>query len=584
MELGWKIWTFFKSDRLRIGASFLLLAATTLAGLVKPWPLALILDCALGHRPLPNPWAQWLEAIPAFDLLTKLTLLLVAVHCGHALLTATQNGVIIHLGLRGLMRVRAAVFDWLLRLSFSRWNAFPQGDLLYRATWDTFAFQTLFTQGVFGVISASTQVVAMTLVMTRINISLTVISMVTVPILVAVMRFWGRRMSQFATIAQSADASISTRFQQTLTNLLVIQSFTREPEESSGFKTTLQAAFVARWRQHRVELVYLMVVACVLGSGTSILVWSGARLVQDGKLSIGELWVFLAYLAHLYEPLNQLSQLGTTVTNSLAGTRRVIEIMNESDEVPDGKRTFQWTPNQPPRIRFQEVAFSYDGEIPALDSTTFNVEPGQVMAIIGPSGAGKTTLLQLIPRFLEPRHGRVEIAGVNVREYDRRSLRTAISVLLQEPLLLPTTVAQNLAFGNPDISREQLILAARQANADEFIRRLPNGYDTIIGDGAARLSVGEKQRLNLARAFLKNAPILLLDEPTSALDGESETLILEGMKVLTRHRTTLMVAHRLSTLRIADQVMVLRKGRVEAMGMPSEILKPSLNLEATSGR
>jgi ATP-binding cassette subfamily B protein/subfamily B ATP-binding cassette protein MsbA len=488
-------------------------------------------------------------------------------------LVAVQNGTVIQLGLRGLGRVRTAVYDWLLRLPLGQWNALPQGEVLYRATWDTYSFQTLFTQGLFGLLGASAQVLAMTWVMARLNVPLTLTALLTVPVLMVVMRWLGGRMARFAGDAQAADTSVATRLQQTVANLLLIQSFTREPEEARQFQGSLVDATSARWRQHRAELAYLAVVAGVLGVGTSLLVWMGSRQVLAGMLTVGELWVFLAYLAQLYEPLNQLSQLGTTLTNAFAGSRRVIELIEEPEAKPDGTQKFPQSEGRLPEVRFDDVHFSYDGRSPALDGASFDAQPGEVVALIGPSGAGKTTLLQLVPRFLVPASGRVCIDGIPVVEIALRLLRAEVSVLLQEPLLLPTTVAENLAYGKPEATRAEVEEAARQANADEFIRRLPQGYDTLIGDGAARLSVGEKQRINLARAFLKDAPILLLDEPTSALDVESESLVLEGLKSLTRNRTTLMVAHRLETLKIADRVVSLRGGRVEAVQSSKAFLR-----------
>lgn len=542
-----------------------LLALSTATGLLKPWPLAIVVDCILGDRPMPTFCALWISASSPTASLTRLVAAMAALYGAHALLVAVQNGTVIQLGLRGLGRVRTAVYDWLLRLPLGRSNALPQGEVLYRATWDTYSFQTLFTQGLFGLLGASAQVLAMTWVMARLNVPLTLTALLTVPVLIAVMRWLGRRMARLASAAQAADTSVATRLQQTVTNLLLIQSFTREPEEARQFQSNLVDATRARWLQHRAELGYLAVVAGVLGVGTSLLVWMGSRQVLAGMLTVGELWVFLAYLAQLYEPLNQLSQLGTTLTNAFAGSRRVIELIEEPEAKPDGTQKLPQGEGRPPKVRFEDVHFSYDGRSPALDGASFEVSSGEVVALIGPSGAGKTTLLQLVPRFLDASSGRVCIDGIPVVGIALRSLRAGVSVLLQEPLLLPTTVAENLAYGRPDSTRAEVEEAARQANADEFIRRLPLGYDTVIGDGATRLSVGEKQRINLARAFLKNAPILLLDEPTSALDVESEELILAGIKTLAKNRTTLMVAHRLETLKIADRVVSLRNGRVESV-------------------
>jgi ATP-binding cassette subfamily B protein/subfamily B ATP-binding cassette protein MsbA len=372
----------------------------------------------------------------------------------------------------------------------------------------------------------------------------------------------------------------------------LIQSFTREPTEGIGFGKQAQTAYQARWRQHRLEVSYLAIVAVVLALGTAGIVGFGAKQVSSGSLSVGELLVFLAYMAQLYEPLNQLSHVGATVSQAKAGARRVMELIGDKEALPaegDGTPT---TPsgmlanspgtaravsNGPERkrslgIQFDRVTFGYDQSHPVLRSVSFEVNPGETVAIIGPSGAGKTTLLQLIPRLLEPDSGGVRIGGEKIRDMSLQALRRQVTLVLQEPLLLPTSIAENIGYGRDGATRAEIEAAAHAAHADDFIRRLPTGYDTVVGDGAARLSVGEKQRLNLARAFLKDAPVLLLDEPTSALDADSEAAVLAGLRGVASGRTVLMVAHRLATLREASRIVVLDRGEVVEVGTPSELL------------
>jgi ATP-binding cassette subfamily B protein/subfamily B ATP-binding cassette protein MsbA len=268
--------------------------------------------------------------------------------------------------------------------------------------------------------------------------------------------------------------------------------------------------------------------------------------------------VFLAYLAQLYEPLNQLSHLGGTVATAQASAQRVLQWLDTP--LPPTGGTPPPRPDAGVALEFAGLDFAYEPGRPVLNGLDLRIEPGEIVALVGPSGAGKTTLLQLIPRFLEPDQGRVRWCGLDLKALDRDALRRQVSWVLQEPLLLPTTVAENIGFGREGATRAEIEAAAKAAQAHGFIERLPQGYDTRVGDGAARLSVGEKQRIHLARAFLKDAPVLLLDEPTSALDGESEAAVLAAVQRLTRGRTTLMVAHRPETLHIAHRILRLEGG------------------------
>ncbi len=289
--------------------------------------------------------------------------------------------------------------------------------------------------------------------------------------------------------------------------------------------------------------------------------WLGARQVLAGVLSVGQLLVFFSYLLQLYEPLNQLSFVGSTVAGATAGVRRVFEILDTPESVPDGKRAWQGK-GKVQRVAFRGVSFAYEPGREVLREVTFSLESGEAAAVIGPSGAGKTTLLHLLPRFFDPTGGRIELDGVDVREYRLQDLRRQMALVLQEPIILPATVAENIAYGKPGAGAEEIEAAARAANAAGFIEKLPQRYETRIGEGAARLSAGERQRINLARAFLKDAPIVLLDEPTSALDGESEGLIAESLRELLRGRIALLVAHRLATIAGLPRVLALADGRL----------------------
>lgn len=583
-----RVLRLYRPDAPRVGAVMLVLLAGIAMSVVKPWPLALIVDCVLGDKPLPDWAANTLGLLTPAEKLGALVIALFALHLGQGAILALGNFLAISIGLRGLRRVREEVFARLQRLSLRFHQGASAGDLIHRASWDTYAFQTLFQQGVVTVFSAVAALGFMLAVMVRVNGTLTLVALATVPALVLAIRFFGRRMSERSAAAQAADSSVTALVQQGISALPLVQSYTREEHEAARFGEHSGRAQATRLAQHGWEVAYGLAVAAVFALGTAATVWFGAQQVQAGQLTVGGLLVFLAYLAQLYDPLNQLSHVGATLATAGAAARRVLEVLDTPEEVRDapdarpvhsprfqGRGSALSGRTEPLLVRgaitFDHVSFRYQPERDILRDVTFTLQPGESAALIGPSGVGKTTLMNLVPRFFDPVAGAVRLDGADLRTLRLRDLRAHIAVVLQEPILLPASIADNIAYGKPGATRAEIEAAARAAHADDFIRKLPRGYDTPVGDAAARLSVGERQRLNLARAFLKDAPILLLDEPTSALDAESEAAVVASIFDLMKGRTTLMVAHRLSTIRRVDKVIVLEDGRVSEMGSPAEL-------------
>ena len=578
---------FFRPDAPRIAVVLALLALGVGANLLKPWPVAIAVDyLSMGTKR--GDTFPVLGQVGAAKGLAVLALAVLLFHVCHGTLSAAQNYLAIGVGLRGLTRVRNEIFACLQRLSLRFHQGARSGDLIQRAAWDTYSFQTLFQQGFVTSITASLTLLLMVLVMLRVSGPLTLVALATMPLLVLAIRLFGREMRARGAAAQAADSLVTSHVQQSIAALPLIQSYTREEQEGSRFAGHAVTAEEKRLSQHGWELLYWLGVTVAFGLGTAATVWVGSVLVIRGELTVGQLLVFLAYLAQLYEPLNQLSHVGATVSTAAAGAQRVFEILDTPEEVKDienAKCVMRKESDYALRIThhasapliihgeisFDQVSFSYQQDRDILRDLSFTLKPGESAALIGPSGVGKTTLLNLIPRFFDASSGAVKLDGADLRELRLRDLRAHVAVVLQEPILMPTTVAENIAYGKPGASRAEIEAAAKSANADGFIQKLPQRYDTVIGEGAARLSVGEKQRLNLARAFLKDAPILLLDEPTSALDAESEALVVASLNELKRGRTTLIVAHRLSTIRCVDKVLVLEDGRLTQMGSPAEL-------------
>jgi ABC-type multidrug transport system fused ATPase/permease subunit len=321
----------------------------------------------------------------------------------------------------------------------------------------------------------------------------------------------------------------------------------------------------------RTQLVYSACAGFAVSIGTAAVVYVASQQVLRGQLSIGDILIFLAYLGMLYQPMNTFSQSASVIQSASAQLRRVFEIIDAAPDIRDraDARTLRSVRGE---IEFKNVLFEYDSSRPVLNRLNLHVHPGQVIAIVGRTGAGKTTIASLLLRFYDPNGGAVYLDGVDLRDLKLEWLRRQVSVVLQDPVLFSATIAENIGFGMPGATREQIEEAARRAQADEFIRDLPNGYDTLLGERGVNLSGGQRQRLSIARAFLKNAPILILDEPTSALDTHTEEALLVALRDLMEGRTTFVIAHRLSTIRQADVIVVLQNGRVAEMGDHDELV------------
>jgi ATP-binding cassette subfamily B protein len=573
-----RLLSYFSGERKGIAAAILLMLLGIAANVLKPWPVAVMVDSVIGQKPIPSVIGRVFAGADKLAQLAFLAALILIFHFLQGLFSSGQNYLSIKAGLRGLTRLRRELFEHMQRLSLAFYHRSNQGDLIYRATWDTYSLQTIFQHGIFKFLNAACSLSLMVVVMSRLNLRLTAITVAIFPPMFVTMYFFGRAMNRRSLAAHQADSKVTSLVQENLAALPLVQSYTQEAREQRRFNEQVEAAFSLRMTQHGLEVLYWLIIALLFGIATAGLSWFGAREILAARLTVGELLIFLAYLTQLYEPLNQLTHVGATVSDAGAGVQRIFEILDTVPEVEQRKQIEETArpgaiKKEPPQIRFENVTFGYVESAPVLREISFQIDPGETVAIVGPSGAGKTTLLNLLPRFFDPQTGRITINGANTRDLPLLELRRQIAYVFQEPLLIPATIAENIGYGRESASKDEIMTAARAANAEEFILRLPEGYNTIVGEGAARLSVGEKQRLNIARAFLKNAPVLLLDEPTSALDAETEAAVVESLQRLFTNRTTLMVAHRLSTIEGVDKILVLEQGRISDFGTPEAILK-----------
>ncbi len=559
---------YFRPEAARVAGVFGLMLASVGLNVLKPWPVAVLIDSVLGQKPWPGQHKPIPEGAKPM-LIVWLSAAIFVLYLAQGAFSAAQNYYSIQTSLRGLTRLRQELFARLLRLSWRFHQGASAGDLIYRASWDTYSVQTLFQQGLMTFATASLSLLVMAMVMARMNWPLTMVALALAPLLVIAIRSFGGAMRDRTARAQQADSRVTALVQQAIAALPLTQSYTREEFEAGRFRAEADEAQRRRLTQHGSELGYGFVVAVIFGLGTAVTTWLGAREVLAYYLTVGELFVFISYLVLLYEPLSQLSYLGATVAGALAGARRVFEILDTPDEVSSPSPAVK-APSAS-GIVWAGVSFGYAPDREVLHEVSFSLAGGEAAAVVGPSGAGKTTLLLLLPRFFDPSRGSVEVGGVDARQWDLADLRRKIALVLQEPIILPATVAENIGYGKPGASAHEIEAAARAANAMGFIEKLPEKFQTRIGEGAARLSAGERQRINLARAFLKDAPIILMDEPTSALDTESEALVAESMRELLRGRTALIVAHRPATLAYCQRVLVLEAGRLTESGTPAEL-------------
>jgi ATP-binding cassette subfamily B protein/subfamily B ATP-binding cassette protein MsbA len=468
--------------------------------------------------------------------------------------------------------VRGDLYGHLQRLSPGFHSRRQVGDLLYRVTADTYAIQTLAANCFVPVLSAVVLLIGMAAIMFRLDAGLTRVALIVCPALMVSIRLLDTPIAAAAARVRREESAVYAVVQRAMTSVRLIQAFTREDEEHRSFMARSEESLAAGLRLYTWQTVYSGVVSVLMAAGTATVLWVGARHVMDGTLSLGALVVFVSYLASLYGPVNSVVQTWGMVRGALAGLGRVFEILDIKRDLPDGPHVLVKRKAHG-EVAWDGVSFGYVPGRPVLRNVTLRVPAGLRVAIVGPTGAGKSTLMAMLLRFADPHEGRVTIGGTDVRDYQVRSLRQQIALVLQPPVVLPMTVAENIALGRPGATREEIAEAAMVADIHESIVQWPQGYDTPVGEQGLTLSEGEKQRITIARAVLKDAPILILDEPTSSVDAETERVIMEGLERLASGRTTFIIAHRLSTVRRCDLIVFVKDGEIAEQGTLQELLE-----------
>jgi ATP-binding cassette subfamily B protein/subfamily B ATP-binding cassette protein MsbA len=542
--------------------------------LLRPWPIKLLIDHVLSHRAMPHALgtiAAWLPGAGSTSgLLAWVCVSTVIVFLLHAITSLVSMRVAVAVAQRMTFELSADLFMHLQRLSVLFHSRRSVGDTIARVAGDTYCVQEFVTGAALPLLQSSLTLTAMLFVMWRLDPTMTLLALAVAPLMGISIWLFSGPMYERNRKRRDLEGEMMSVLEQTLAAIPAVQAFTREDVESARFRRLADRTVAEYRRATDAEMAFKLCVGLVTALGTAGLMWLGGRAVLDGTITVGTLLVFLTYLASLYEPLNLLTHTASTLQTAAANADRVMEMFDASPDVADSPDA------QDARLRggvqFDAVTFGYEASAPAVHNVSFDVRPGEVIAIVGPSGAGKSTLANLLVRFFDPQSGRVLLDGNDARSIVVRSLRRQISIVLQDTFLFPLSIAENIAYGRPDATRDEVVSAATAASADAFIRRLPNGYDTLLGERGATLSGGEKQRLAIARAFLKDAPILILDEPTSALDARTESTLLDALARLMQGRTTFVIAHRLSTIQGADRILVMEHGALVETGTHVQLI------------
>ena len=532
--------------------------------LLKPWPFKIIVDDILGR----NPHARF-GTSP--DLVPLLCLALVAIQLLWGLANLASNYLFVKVGLQALLKLRTDLYAYLQSLSLKYHDARRSSDSSFRVAYDSQSIQTIYNKGFTNIFASVITLIGTFLIMVRIDWQLTLLSLAVVPAIVAAIYFFAHRIRRESTSIQEQESALLAQAQEGLSSVRMVHAFGREEWEVRQFHLQAQQSLHANLRLTLTNVNSALVISTLMVAGTAGMYYLGTLHVLAGTLSLGSLLVFSAYLLMLYQPLESLTYTAWAMEGATAGARRCFEVLDRADDVKDAPGAIAITQTSG-AIGFEKVSFGYTDLQPVLRDIDLEVDPNQIVAIVGGTGAGKSTLLSLAPRFYDPTAGRVTLDGRDLRDITKKSLRSQIAIVLQDTLLFSTTIRENISYGRPDATEEQIRDAARRAQADEFISRLPAGYDSPVGERGGHLSVGQRQRIGIARAFLKNAPILLLDEPTSALDPTTEAAIMETIKALMQGRTTLIVTHRLATIHRVDRIIVLENGRIVEQGSGAELL------------
>jgi ATP-binding cassette subfamily B protein len=545
---------------------------------IKPLPVKVVIDNVFSGQPLSHFISQFFgSSIPDREhLLLYCVVLIALIAISSSIIAITVSNLTVTLSQSLVYDLCTDLFSKLQRLSLSFYSRNQVGDLMQRITADVFVVYFLVAQIIVPVITSIICLGAMFYVMAKIDVGLAFIALSVVPLLGISLTYFNKPMNDSTLYQYTKQGEMSSFLQQSLSSVKIIQAFARESYINDKLREHAWKFGKAFEKATRTSNKYNLLVSLITGLASAVLIGLGAYKGLKGNLSAGDLFIFLGYIAALYGPVNSLSTaIGSAIVISSRG-KRVFEIL-DSNEVMETKPHAHEFKHMKGEIKFEKVVFGYDKnkdtKFTVLNDISFHVLPGQVIAIVGETGSGKTSLISMITRFYDPWSGKVSIDGFDLKDVDVHSLREHISLVLQDPFLFPMSIIDNIAFGNPEATFDEIIDAAKAAQAHEFIQRLPEKYNTLITETGASLSGGERQRIALARAFLKKASILILDEPTSAIDALTEAKIFKELKDVAKNKTVFLISHRLSTIKYADLIITLQNGKIIESGTHEHLLE-----------
>ena len=559
-----------------VGGLALLSIAEVALRAFTPWPLKAIVDYVAGSAPLPG----WLHAVvlpvgstPRARILATIVVIGLVTQLAHQAVLMLHTRQHVRIGQSMVFGLRARLFSHLQGLSIAHHERTPRGDTVYRLEADATCIEHLLLKGVFPVAFSALTLVVMFAVLASFDATLSLAAAAIAPLLYLAMRLQGRTMRARADRTKQLESRMVERVYESFSTIRLVKGYARERHELGRFSGAATEAMAARLALTNQESFFSLLISAISVVGSIVVLGLGGMHVLDGTLSVGTLMIVMAYLGYVYGPMTAIAYTTGSIQQALASARRVRETLALPLERDAPEAT---TPGRlTGAVRFDRVGFAYTAGHSTLTDITFDAHPGELVAIVGPSGAGKTTLVSLLTRLYDPTSGAILVDGVDVRRYTRDGIREQVGIVLQDGLLLSGSVAQNIRYGRLDASDPEVVVAAQLAGAHAFIERLPEGYATEMAEAGAGFSGGERQRLSIARAFLKDAPILVLDEPTAALDAVSEAHVLDTIRALRQGRTTFVIAHRLSTVREADRILVLDRGRIVAQGTHEDLLDTS---------
>jgi ABC-type multidrug transport system fused ATPase/permease subunit len=552
------------------------LIGTVLMNLVKPWPLKLIFDHILLDKPVPASVTDF-ASVFGNDKSTLLIIFCLSIVCVvflDSLFSYSHKYLIAAAGERVVNDIRRWVFNHLQILPQSFHGASRSGDLTLRLTSDINAIKKLLIGSVQAFATYLLTFISLIGTMLWMDWRLTLVALAIVPPLYVMSFRFSRKVEVLEKTKRAKESEVASIVQETMVSMPVVQAFTQEDQERQRFARAADESLMADLKKMRLSRTLRRAVQVVIASGTALVVWYGARRALAGEVTPGDLIVFAAYLKDVYGPIGGFSELVTDFLSAVVGSERIAAIIGADMTVKDSPHAVAAPPFRG-AVTFEDVTFGYKPGEPVLQHLSFTVNPGQMVALVGFSGTGKSTIVNLLLRFFDPWEGRILVDGEDIRRFKLESVRRQMSVVLQESILFRRTIGENIAYGNPQARFEDIVAAAKAAQAQDFISKLPQGYDTLVSERGINLSGGQRQRLALARAILRNAPLLILDEPVTGLDAMTESQLHETLVRLMQGKTTFVIAHRLSTIQKADVILVIDEGKIIEQGTHAELLAHS---------